>query len=142
MNEQSASGYIEMNAETSSGATPAPTIGLDLDGCIDEAPIFFGILTRVWPGKVVIITYRDDRAKAEADLAKYNIRYSDLVLVDRFDAKSEVIVQMGIAIYVDDQPEMLRNIPPTVAVLLFRNEGNFSYQEKLWMMSDRTGKLI
>ena len=131
-----------MTSNMVNGASGTPTLGLDLDGCIDEAPDFFMTLSKVWPGRVVIVTYRGDRAKAEADLAKYNIRYTDLVLVNRFHAKAEVIVEMGISIFVDDQPEMIKNIPEVVSVMLFRNAGNFSYEEKLWILSDRTGKLI
>ena len=125
-----------------SGTAEVPTLGLDLDGVISEAPSFFATLSVVWPGRVVIITYRDDRAKTEADLARHAIRYDDLILVDSFDAKAEVIVEMGISVYIDDQPEMLRNVPPTVAVMLFRNPGNFDMQDKLWTLSKKTGKLI
>lgn len=120
----------------------APILGLDLDGVLDEAPAFFGILTKVWPGNIVIITYRDDRSKAEADLQRLGIRYNELVLVDSFEAKSKVIIEEGVSIYIDDQPEMLKDVPPTVSVMLFRNAGNFDFEAKLWMLSRRTGKLI
>ena len=122
--------------------SPVPSLGLDLDGCVDEAPIFFNLLTNFWPGKVYVITYRSDRPKAVADLAKFNIRYDELVLVDSFDAKAEVIVREGILIYFDDQPEMLKNVPPTVNVMLVRNEGNFSFEDRLWTLSERTGRLL
>lgn len=49
---------------------PQPTLGLDLDGCVDEAPSFFHILSHVWPGNVIVVTYRRDREKALADLEK------------------------------------------------------------------------
>ncbi|TVS15306.1 MAG: hypothetical protein EA424_16430 [Planctomycetaceae bacterium] len=35
-----------------------PTLGIDLDGTIDETPAFFQVLTKTWPGRVVIITAR------------------------------------------------------------------------------------
>jgi hypothetical protein len=41
------------------------TLGLDLDGLIDENANFFGVLSNVWPGDVYVITYRDDRDKAQ-----------------------------------------------------------------------------
>ncbi|WP_435018563.1 hypothetical protein TA3x_000540 [Tundrisphaera sp. TA3] len=126
-----------MTSET----TEAPTLGLDLDGCIDEAPDFFSTLSKVWPGKVIVVTFRDDEPKAEADLARFGIRYDNLVLVERLEAKAGVIVENGISVYVDDQPEALKNIPPTVAVLLMRNGGNFDPQDRLWTLSGRTGKL-
>ena len=131
-----------MTTGTTSETTEVPTLGLDLDGVISDASSFFSVFSHAWPGRVVIITYRGDRAKAEADLATYNVRYTDLVLVDRFDAKAQVIAEMGINVYIDDQPEMLKNIPETVSVMLFRNEGNFSHEEKLWSLSKTTGKLV
>lgn len=120
---------------------PQPTLGIDLDGCVDESP-FFNILTHVWPGDVIVITFRRDRDKAIADLKKHNIRYTDVVLVSSFDAKADVIKERGISFFIDDQPEMLRNIPPDVGVMLFRNEGNFDFEDKKWMLSDQTGKLV
>ena len=121
---------------------PAPTLGLDLDGVLDESPIFFNILTKVWPGRVVVITCRDDRVKAEADLARLGVRYDELVLVARLDAKAHVIVEKGIMVFIDDQPEVLKDVPPTVTVLLMRNEGNYSFEDNLWTLSERTGKLV
>jgi len=120
---------------------PALTLGIDLDGCCDESP-FFRLLTHVWPGDVIVVTYRRDSEKAVTDLENYGIRFDDVVLVDSFDAKAEVIAERGIAFYIDDQPEMLRNISPRVGVMLFRNGGNFDFSDKKWMLSDKTGKLI
>lgn len=121
---------------------PHPALGIDLDGCVDEAPVFFRFLTSFWPGKIFVLTYRNDYTRAEADLARFNVRYDELILVNSFDAKAEVIVERGIEIYFDDQPEMLKHIPPTVSVMLFRNGGNFDFDEKLWMFSDKTARLL
>lgn len=120
------------------------TLGLDLDGCITDAPEFFSAWTRThsWPGKVIVITYRRDRAKAIADLDERNIRYDEVVLVDRMDAKAAVIAEYGVTLYVDDQPEMLKNVPAGVNVMLFRNEGNFDFKDQRWMLSQQTGKLV
>ena len=54
-----------------------PALGLDLDGCIDEAHDFFRTLAQVWPGEVFVITYRTDQAKAEQDVAKFGTRRMD-----------------------------------------------------------------
>lgn len=99
-------------------------------------------MTSVWPGHVIIISYRSDYAKAEADLERLGIRYNELVLVDSFDAKADVIAEKEIGVYFDDQPEMLKNIPEGVHVFLYRNGGNFDFDERLWLFSDRTAKLI
>ncbi len=118
------------------------TLGLDLDGVITEAPEFFSAWTHSWPGKVIVITYRRDRAKAIADLEERNIRYTEVVLVDRFEAKAKVIAEHGVTLYVDDQPEMLKNVPAGVNVMLFRNEGNYDFKDCRWMFSQETGKLV
>ena len=122
---------------------PSPVnLGLDLDGLLDEANDFFKLLARIWPGNVVVISYRNDVAKAEADLERLGIEYDELVLVDSFDAKADVIAEKNIGVYFDDQPEMLKNIPEGVHVMLYRNSGNFDFDAKLWLFSDRTAKLI
>lgn len=120
---------------------PQPTLGIDLDGCVDESS-FVRILSQVWPGDVIVVTFRSDREKAVADLEKHNIRFTDVVLVNSFDQKAKVIAERGISFYFDDQPEMLKTIPANVGVLLFRNEGNFDFEDRKWMMSNQTGKLI
>ena len=90
-------------------------------------PAFFQFLSRHWPGKVFIITYRKDLAKAQADVAKFGIRYDELILVDSFAAKAEVIAANGISVYVDDQDEILQHVPKTVTVFKIRNGGNYDF---------------
>jgi hypothetical protein len=119
-----------------------PPIGLDLDGCIDEAPEFFGMLSMVWPGKVFVITYRTDQARAELEVARYGIRCDEVVLVDSFAEKAKVIADRGITVYVDDQDEMLMHIPEGVTVLKIRNGGNYDFEERKWLFSETTGKQI
>lgn len=124
-------------------ATPTiPTLGIDLDGCVDEYPDFFRTLTASWPGPVVVITHRSDRPKAEADLARFDITYTTLVLVSSFDAKAEVIAEHGVGVYFDDQPEMLQNVPESVAVMLVRNSGNHDFETRQWLFSERTGRMV
>jgi len=130
------------DATNSLSDNPAPSLGIDLDGCVDEHPIFFQTLTRNWPGKVFVVSFRSDRDKALADLAEHNIRCDELILVDSFDAKADVIVEKGILIFFDDQPEMLRNIPDNRSVMLVRNGGNFDFEEKKWLFSEETGRLV
>ena len=119
---------------------PAPALGLDLDGTIDENPAFFAHLAALWPAPVTVITYRRDRAKAVADLARLGVRYDELVLVERMDAKAAVIAERGIGVYVDDQDEMTANVPEGVTVLKLRNGGNFDYDGRRYYYSDKTGE--
>ena len=132
----------EQTQNAFSAASDSLHLGLDLDGLLDEATGFFTALTSIWPGRVVIISYRNDYAKAEADLARLNITYDELILVDSFDAKADVIVEKKIRVYFDDQPEMIKNIAEGVHVMLYRNGGNFDFEDRLWMFSDRTAKLL
>ena len=120
----------------------APAIALDLDGTIGENPQFFRLLCELWPGKVYVITYRDDQAKAERDVARFGIRCDEVILVSRFEEKAEVIVNRGISVYVDDQDEMLLDIPEGVTVLKIRNGGNFDFAAKKWLFSERTGRML
>ena len=120
----------------------AITLGLDLDGLLDEANDFFRLLARIWPGKVVVISYRSDFDKARADLEQLGIKHDELVLVNSFDAKADVIAKKNVHVYFDDQPEMLKNIPERVHAFLYRNGGNFDFEDRLWIFSERTAKLI
>lgn len=125
------------------GELPKPVnLGLDLDGLLDEANDFFRLLSRIWPGNVVIISYRNDYKKAESDLARLEIEYDELVLVSSFDAKAEVIAEKNIGVYFDDQPEMLKNISEQVHVFLYRNGGNHDFEERRWIFSNHTARLV
>lgn len=119
-----------------------PSIGIDIDGCVDEFPEFFRVLASHWPGKVYVISFRDDRSRAEAYLAKFGVRCCELILVNSFAEKAEVIAREGITVFFDDQPEVLKTIAPACGVMLVRNEGNFDYEDRKWMLSDNTGKLV
>jgi hypothetical protein len=121
---------------------PMPILGLDLDGTIDEAPLFFQILSHRWPGKVFVVTYRKDQAKAEADVQKFGIRCDEVIIVDSFGAKAGVIAEKGIDIYFDDQDEMTGEIPETVTVFKIRNGGNFDFETRKWLYSGRTGRQV
>ncbi len=141
--DQTGKQITELNdAAQSAPSSPQPSLGIDIDGCVDEAPLFFQVLTNCWPGKVIVISFRSDQAKAEAYLAQFKIRYDELILVPSFEAKAEVIRERGILVFLDDQPEVLKHIPAETNVLLFRNEGNFDYEDRKWMFSDKTGKLV
>lgn len=120
----------------------APILGIDLDGTIDEAPEFFRILSNVWPGLVFIITCRNDMEKAENDTKKHGVYYDRIVLVRRLEDKAAVIRDLKISVYVDDQDECLADIDPSVAIMKFRNPGNFDLDTRKWLYSDRTGERI
>lgn len=119
-----------------------PSIGIDIDGVIDEGPIFFSFLSHNWRGKIFIISYRNDLDKAKGVLDKFNIYYDELVLVSSFEEKAKIINEKGISFFFDDQPEMLKDITSSCQVFLVRNEGNFDFDDQKWMLSNKTGKLV
>src|SRR5262249_60246143 len=96
-------------------------------GVIDGSTNCSSVLGQVWPGEVFVITYRDDRAKALADLDRYGIRHTGPVLANSFSEKAEGITRLGIGVYVDDQDEVLMHNPKKVTVLKLRNGGNYDY---------------
>ena len=121
---------------------PMPTVGIDLDGTITDAPGFFTLFCNRWPGDIIIVTYRPDVESAKRDLDKYAIRYDDIVLVKSLDDKARVIRERGIAIYFDDQDECLKDIPLDRVVFKVRNGGNFDYETRRWLYSEETGQLV
>lgn len=121
---------------------PQPSLGIDLDGTIDESPVFFSILSNFWPGKVYIITYRNDVDGIVEALKSFNIKFTDFVMVSSFEQKAKEIERLGISVFFDDMDECLKNVAPNVTVMKVRNEGNFDYDDKLWLYSNKTGKTV
>lgn len=119
-----------------------PAIGIDLDGTIDEAPGFFTDLSHSWKGKVYIVTYRDDAEKARADALKHGVRCDEVILVKDFEEKSKRIRQLGIEYFFDDMDEVIQHVKPECKVFKVRNEGNFCFDSKKWLYSDKTGAQI
>lgn len=117
-------------------------IAFDLDGTITDAPEFFSTLSKLWNDDVYVITYREDRKSAITDLNELDIHYTKLILVHSFEEKAEVVKRLEIAVYFDDMPEMLKQMPKETAVCLFRNEGNFDFKDRRWMLSNKTGKIV
>lgn len=120
---------------------PYPTLGLDLDGTITESKLFFNVLTNSWPGKIIIVTYRANLDSAIKDLESMYIKYDQVVLAKTMD-KSKIIKEHKIDVYIDDQDEMIYDIPPETTVMKIRNGGNFDFDSKKWLYSSKTGKLI
>ena len=120
----------------------APALGIDLDGTIDEAPVFFAELSKLWKGMVYVITYRDDEKKARDDAEKYGVRVDAVILVNSFEEKSRKIKELGITCFFDDMDEVLQHVAPECKVFKIRNEGNFDFESKRWLYSKSTGEQI
>lgn len=117
-----------------------PSLGIDLDGTIDEAPEFFSELSRSWPGMVYLITYRDDGKKALEDAEKHGVRVDAVVLVKSFEEKAQKIKELQITTFFDDMDEVLQHVAPECKVFKIRNEGNFNFESKRWLYSKNTGE--
>ncbi len=60
-NKQEAKDLIDSVAELFSA--PKPTLGIDIDGCIDVCPIFFQLITRCWPGMSLLFPIATTEAR-------------------------------------------------------------------------------
>ena len=58
--------------------------------------------------------------------------YLELILGGSFDAKAGAVATEGISLYLGGQPETLKSMRESVAVMLVRNSGKFDFDEKLW----------
>jgi len=124
----------------SKGRPWTAALGFDFDGTIDEAPAFFTELTRTWTGPIYCVTYREDAAKVAADVEKIGLRNVEVVLVNSFAEKADVIKRLNIKVFFDDMDEVLMHIPADVIVFKIRNAGNYCFETQKWLYSSRTGK--
>ncbi len=119
-----------------------PILGIDIDGTITDAVMFFRLLTKVWPGKVYIITMRPDDDKTKNDLAFLDIRFDDIISVNSFAEKAKVIAELGVTVFFDDQDETITPIPEGVTVFKIRNGGNYDFNSSKWLFSKHTGRMV
>lgn len=113
-------------------------VGLDIDGTIDEKPDFFRLMTKVLiesGHEVHILTYRDDRLEAIADLEKHQISYTALYLPNEGDKhhtwKGVLAGEIGLDMMIDDSPEVLANMPKNVLPLWVCNPEVFDLNKAI-----------
>jgi hypothetical protein len=119
----------------------SPNLGLDIDGTLDVNPRFFEILSIIWPGRISIITLREDSEDTRMYLDKLKIRYDRLVSVKKLEDKAKAIIKYNINVFIDDQDEALYNIPENVMVLKIRDPGG-NFENGKWLYSNQTGTNI
>lgn len=108
---------------------PRLTIALDIDGTITRHPAFFACLSQAMIAaghRVIIITYREDRAAAAADLAGWNVAYTSLITattdallaagVDEW--KSVICREHGVDVLFEDDARALQHMDDDVLSLL------------------------
>ena len=79
------------------------TLGLDFVGTISAATEFSRILSRVWPGLLVIISRYESLAELKRDHEEYQIRYDKAVAVTHSKSKADIIRRENVAFYFDDR---------------------------------------
>jgi hypothetical protein len=108
------------------------------DACLEVhrlLKLHYGDLTVRRYRAPVYLDLHSDAAVPRGVLIRWLVRCSKLILDTTNCGEGPII-------YIDDQPEMLKNIPTNVGVLLFRNGGNFDYEDRRWMLSEKTGKFV
>jgi len=120
-------------------------IGIDLDDCITYCPVFFKVMTNTIKNlaEIHIITNREQTPESEAntrnDLDNLEIHYHHLVVTAD---KADYITKNGINVYFDDTDEYFLELPESVTVFKIREPWNFDFEEKKWVYSDKTGKVM
>ncbi len=111
-----------------------PVLGLDFVGTISDFPQFFEILTSVWKGTIVIISFCDTVEEIVPYLHRFNIRYDKIIAVSKDVSKAKIIEEENIDFFFDDGAANHVDLPAKVASFLVRGIGNFDYSRKLWKM--------
>jgi len=112
-------------------------IGLDIDGTITRHPEFFAFLSQMLVAgghQVIVITFREDRNNAVADLAAWNIRYSELLMwsfqdygdEDMYAWKGRMCAVMNVAILFDDDPQVHQRLDPQVISMMVVNHHDYN----------------
>ncbi|MBN2560499.1 MAG: hypothetical protein JXQ75_06180 [Phycisphaerae bacterium] len=108
-------------------------IALDIDGTIDQAPELFSFLSKHWPGKVYVVTYREDRQDAEEVLASWGIRYDALYLVRASETKTELLERLGdVRFFFEDMDEAIESVPKSINCFKVRNAEDFDFDSGRW----------
>ena len=76
--------------------------------------------------EVVIITFREDRQKTEADLKKWNVAYNKLITSSLDSSleygvnewKAEMCRQEGVDIFFDDDPRVIKCVDPSTFCIM------------------------
>lgn len=96
-------------------------VGLDLDYTITAAPEFFRVLAKalIESGhEVHIITYRDSLEDTKRDIQDLDMPYTELHLpvgeVEPHVWKAEMAKKLGLAVMIDDAPEVIAAMPKGV----------------------------
>ncbi len=114
-----------------------PVLGLDFVGVISDYPEFFEILSNLWTGKVVVISYFDSKEELEYHLRQFNIRYDKAIAVPHNTSKAKIIEDENVDYYFDDSFSNHNDLPSKVGSFLVRGDGNFDFGKQLWRIDSK-----
>jgi hypothetical protein len=114
-------------------STMEPAIALDIDGTISQAPDFFAHLSQHWPGKVYVITFREDLKEAQTKLDNWGIRYDELIRTSVHVSKADLMeTRADIRYFFEDMDYAIQDVPEQITCFKVRNEENFDFDEGKW----------
>jgi len=113
-------------------------IAIDIDHTITaskQSIEFFRILTHllISEHKIYIITNREPGTEKEIaqELVKLGIEFNFIIITDK---KAEYISREGITIFFENTDEYFLELGEEVAVFKIREEGNFDFDKKRWIV--------
>jgi hypothetical protein len=95
---------------------PWPTLAIDLDSPLTTTPIFFKVLLKHWPGRIIGCTCNSSRA--QATVGRLGLELHELISVETTAEKGKAICRSGAMAIVSTDYDMLRQIPPDRVRLL------------------------
>lgn len=104
-------------------------IAFDIDGTITRCPEFFRLVSRALLAaghKVIVITFRDDRAMTEADLRRWGVVCNELFVwgpraMAGHDAdawKAAICREHGVEVFFEDDPFVADSLPESVVCMM------------------------
>jgi len=113
-------------------------IGLDLDHTITaskQSIKFFSLLTNLLipDAEISIITNREPGTEKEIaqELMRLGIEFNFIIITDK---KAEYIRQNNITIFFENTDEYFLELGKDVVVFKIREEGNFDFDKKKWVV--------
>ena len=89
---------------------PYPSLGIDLDGPLDDHAIFFRVLAHHWPGKVIGFSTVSVRG-TELIVEQLKLHCDDLIVAENTDAKADAIIRRGVLAVVSHDFNVVMQLP-------------------------------
>ena len=122
-------------------------VALDIDGTIDESVELFHILSTVLRSgghRLIILTYRDPArvSQTQEQLRDWGISYDEIVFAESLDDKGRICRELNVDVFFEDQDECIVPVDERTLVCKLRNGGNFDFEERVWLSTDRLTRLL